>query len=129
MASSITSNMEDYLERIYLLIQERRVARVKDIAESMGVKNPSVNNAISELKKLGFVEQEPYGYVLLTKEGEEEAERIIGRHRLLHDFLMRLGVPTEVAEQDACSMEHYLSEETLHAVAVFCKKQGVVKKA
>lgn len=122
---SLTSNMEDYLERIYLLIQERRVARVKDIAESMGVKNPSVNNAVSELKKLGYVEQEPYGYVLLTGPGEVEAERIIKRHRLLHDFLVHLGVPSEVAERDACGMEHFLSNETLEAVAKYCETRRI----
>lgn len=124
---SLTSNMEDYLERIYLLIQDRRVARVKDIAESMGVKNPSVNNAVSELKKLGYVEQEPYGYVLLTKSGEEEAERIIKLHRLLHGFLMYLGVSSEVAERDACNMEHYLSDETLRAVTRFCEEKRTEK--
>ncbi len=119
-STAITSNMEDYLERIYLLIRDRRVARVKDIAESMGVKNPSVNNAVSELKKLGYVEQEPYGYVLLTETGEEEAQRIVGRHRLLHSFLVQLGVPSEIAEHDACNMEHYLSAETINAVSAFC---------
>ena len=129
ISMSITSNMEDYLERIYLLIQERQVARVKDIAESMNVKNPSVNNAITELKKLQLVEQEPYGYVTLTPKGLEEAQRIIGRHRLLCEFLSYLGVSPEVAEQDACNMEHYLNDETLKAIGDFCQnnKKGTQK--
>lgn len=122
----LTSNMEDYLERIYLLIKERQVARIKDIAASKGVKNPSANNAITELKKLGLVIQEPYGYVLLTKEGEKEAEQILAKHRLLRSFLLQLGVSPETAEEDACSMEHHLSDETLKAIAFYCKK---VKKA
>jgi Mn-dependent DtxR family transcriptional regulator len=119
--------MEDYLERIYLLIQEHRVARVKDIATSRGVKNPSVNNAIIELKKRGYVIQEPYGYVLLTKEGEVEAERILKRHKLLREFLLHLGVSEEVADEDACGMEHFLNDETLKAIDVFCKKQVKAK--
>lgn len=127
--STMSSNMEDYLERIYLLIRDRRVARVKDIAESMGVKNPSVNNAVSELKKYGYVEQEPYGYVLLTETGEKEAERIIARHRLLHDFLVHLGVSPETADHDACNMEHYLSDETIRAITAYCDAKDAKEKA
>ena len=115
----LTQSREDYLETIYKLIEENTVARVKDIAAKLNVRKPSVHTAINELKKHGFVEQELYGYITLTKLGLVEAKKVAQRHEILHDFLVLLGVPTQVAERDACAMEHILSQETYDAIEKF----------
>lgn len=115
----LTQSREDYLETIYELIEKKTVARVKNIAEKLQVRKPSVHNAINELKRLGLVEQEPYGYITLTESGMVEAKKVVRRHEILREFLLLLGVTPEVAERDACAMEHLLSPETYEAVEKF----------
>jgi len=115
----LSSSREDYLETIYELIEQNTVARVKDIAAKLNVRKPSVHTAINELKKLGLVEQEPYGCVTLTKSGTLEAKKVVRRHEILRKFLLLLGVPSEIAERDACAMEHLLSKETYDAIEKF----------
>lgn len=115
----LTQSREDYLETIYELIEKNTVARVKDIAAKLHVRQPSVHSAVNELKKHGLVTQEPYGYVLLTKAGTAEAKKVVRRHEMLREFLLLLGVPPEIAECDACVMEHLLSKETYDAVEKF----------
>ena len=115
----LTQSREDYLETIYELIEENTVARVKDIAAKLNVRKPSVHSAINELKKHGLVEQELYGYVMLTESGMVEAKKVVKRHEILREFLLLLGVPPETAERDACAMEHVLSSETYDAVKKF----------
>ena len=119
----LTQSREDYLETIYKLIDKNTVARVKDIAATLNVRMPSVHTAISELRKHGLVEQEPYGYIQLTKAGMAEAKKIVKRHEILYKFLLLLGVPSDVAEHDACAMEHVLSKETYVAVEKFNAKR------
>ncbi len=115
----MTKSLEDYLEIIHVLIRDRRVARVRDVAASLDVKMPSVVKAISELKKLELVNQEPYGDIELTEKGQRLAAMILNRHTLLKAFLLKLGVGDENAEKDACLMEHILSAETLERVHEF----------
>ena len=115
----LTQSREDYLETIYELIEAHSVARVKDIAAKLNVRKPSVHSAVNELKKHGLVEQEPYGYVMLTKTGTAEAKKVVRRHEILREFLLLLDVPPEVAERDACAMEHLLSKETYVAIEKF----------
>jgi len=119
----LTQSREDYLETIYELIKENAVARVKDIAAKLDVRKPSVHSAINELKKRGLVEQEPYGYVTLTELGMEEAKKVVRRHEILREFLLLLDVPLDVAERDACAMEHLLSQETYDAIDRFSAKK------
>ena len=119
----MTMSLEDYLETIFLLVQEEGGARVRDVAERLNVTMPSVNKAISELKKLGHVTQKPYGAIALTEAGLRCAEEIIGRHRLLKQFLMILGVPEKTAESDGCKMEHFLSPQTLACINTFVRKR------
>lgn len=123
MKTNLTESKEDYLEAIFTLVETRNVARVKEIAAALGVKVPSVANAVSDLKKMGYVEQEPYGYVSLTESGREIAMVIAARHALLRRFLMLLGVPEEIADSDACVMEHILSKETLDAIESYCNQR------
>lgn len=124
----MTNSLEDYLETIYLLVQEHGHARVRDVALALNVKMPSVIKAVLELKKHGYVTQEPYGAVDLTEAGSRVAKTIVDRHTLLKEFLMLLKVTDETAEKDACSMEHFLSEETLARITDFVKTSKRKKK-
>ena len=117
----MTNSLEDYLETIYLLVQENGHARVRDVALALHVKMPSVIKAVLELKKHGYVTQEPYGAVNLTEDGTRMASEILGRHTLLKEFLMLLKVSDKTADKDACAMEHFLSPETLTCIAEFVK--------
>ncbi len=119
----MTNSLEDYLETIFLLAQANGRTRVRDVAAALHVKMPSVIKAILELKKLGFVVQEPYGAVELTEAGQAAAGQILGRHTLLKEFLCLLKVDDETAEKDACTMEHILSAETLARIADFVKSR------
>ena len=126
-AMQLTQSREDYLETIYELIEANAVARVKDIAAKLNVRKPSVHCAINELKKHGLVEQEAYGYVTLTEAGTVEAQKVVRRHEILREFLLLLGVPPEVAERDACAMEHILSPATYDAVERFSAEKRKTK--
>lgn len=115
----LTMSLEDYLETILLLTRDQNGTRVRDIATFLDVKMPSVNKAISELKKMDYVSQEPYGAVTLTEEGKICADKILQRHRLLKHFLKILDVSDENAESDACRIEHFLSRETISCITRF----------
>ena len=119
MTAMMTKSLEDYLEKIYMLITDSSRARVRDVAEGLHVTMPSVNKAVAELKKLGLVRQEPYGDLELSSEGVKVAAEILGRHTLLRRFLMKLGVSRDTAEEDACRMEHILSAETYDRIHAF----------
>jgi DtxR family Mn-dependent transcriptional regulator len=116
----MTPSLEDYLESVYLLVEEKKVARVKDVAEKLGVKKPSVINAVRELESRGFLNHEKYGYIDLTDTGGVKAREILKKHVMLKRFLLELiGVSEENAEKDACRIEHYLSDETLEKLEKF----------
>lgn len=115
--------MEDYLERIYVAQLEKGVVRVKDISKLMNVRMPSVNNAIAMLKKHNLVTQEPYGYIEITDEGKEMAKKILNRHNVLTELFISLGIPSDVAEHDACCVEHVISEETFLRLEEHLKKK------
>jgi len=119
----MTKSLEDYLEAIHRQISETGIARVVDVAHVLGVKMPSVNNAVKELAKLGYVEYERYREIKITDEGKRRAEMIFERHTILKSFLLSIGVSEENADRDACSMEHILSAETLDKL-----KSATVKK-
>lgn len=115
----MTKSLEDYVEMIYVLIRDRGVAHVRDVASELDVKMPSVVKAISELKKLGYVTQEPYSDIVLTPSGEKVAQEILDRHIVLQKFLEALGVEKSIADKDACRMEHILSVETMACIRKF----------
>lgn len=118
----MTKSLEDYIEVVYVLIHEKRRARVRDIATALKVKMPSVVKGLSELKKLALVTQEPYGDVELTAKGRRIATIILNRHRKIRDFLMKIGVSRRIADKDACLMEHILSAETMDKISDYLKK-------
>ncbi len=112
----LTSNMEDYLETIYELSEEQGApqVRVTDIARRMGVTRPSVVGMVKHLEEHGTVTHTYYGGILLTDDGENIARDVLNRHRVLRRFLEEvLGLDAQIAEEDACRMEHALSQETI----------------
>ena len=117
---ALTESLEDYLEIIFRLVQEHKVARVRDIAKAKDVKTSSVVSALQRLAKEGLVEYQAREYVDLTEEGRELAFSIDQRHHFLKTFLSDLlQVDPETAEKDACSLEHALSLSTMERLAAF----------
>lgn len=122
---------EDYLEAIYRLAVSdedgARSVRSVDVAEQLGVSKASVNKALSMLKEANMVEQSRYGRVTLTPEGEKYAALVWRAHRALRLFLERdLGVAPEVADAEACLMEHVLSADTMERLIGYLERQGIV---
>ena len=117
--AAMTQSLEDYLEAIYMLIAGNHPAQVRDVARMLAVKMPSVVKALHELKKLGLVTQQPYAAIELTAKGRRVARMVLGRHTLIRDFLMKLGVSRKNADKDACLMEHILSAETIDKIRIY----------
>lgn len=110
----LTSANEDYLEAILELGGMTGEVRSVDLAAKLDVSKASVNNALNNLKTAGLVEQPYYGDITLTKEGAVYAASILERHHVLYHFLLDvLGVAPEVAVEEACKMEHAISDDTL----------------
>jgi len=119
--------MENYLESIYELAQDGQIVRVKDIADKLSVKMASVTGALQNLAKGKLVHYAPYKNIVLTEHGESVARRIHSRHHVITSFLMDvLGVRAEVAEADACKMEHVLSPETMDGLLKFMLKNKFI---
>lgn len=115
---------EMYLETIYVLSQKSSQVRAIDIGEHMGFSKPSVSRALGLLKEEGLVFTDEHGYVNLTDLGKEKAARIYERHQVLSKLLMNLGVDEETATEDACRIEHYISDKTFDAIKAHMKKYG-----
>ena len=115
---------EMYLETIYVLSQKSSTVRSIDVSEHMGFSKPSVSRAIGILKKESLVETDEKGYLILTSKGEKLAKQIYERHTVLSKALLGLGVNEKTANEDACRIEHYLSDESFNAIKrhINCKK-------
>ncbi len=107
-----TQSVEDYLETILMVQEEKGVCRAIDIARRIGYSKPSVSVALRNLEDGGTVLRAADGSVQLTEKGRAVAESVLGRHRFLTRFLVSVGVDPETAETDACGMEHALSDES-----------------
>lgn len=105
-----------YLETILVLSQKMQKVRSLDVAEYMNFAPPSVCRAVGILKKNGYVEADGKGCLSLTQEGAEIASKIYERHRLLTEFLIHLGVDESTAQEDACKIEHDISDESFEAI-------------
>lgn len=120
--SLLSAGMEDYLEAIYNLTEEKRVARVKDIAERLSVSAPSVSAALKSLLEKGVIDYESHGPIFLTVEGEVLAKAILHKHKVLKSFLHDyLKVEAEKAEIVACELEHSLDEDITKKLVKFLK--------
>ena len=115
---------EMYLETIYILSQKSQTVRGIDIGEYMGFSKPSVSRAIGILKKDGLVITDEMGFVKLTESGEKKAKDIYERHTVLTKLFIRLGVDEETAANDACRIEHYMSDKTFDAIKAHLEKYG-----
>ena len=115
---------EMYLETIYVLSQQSGSVRSIDVAEEMGYSKPSVSRAVGLLKKEGLLEMDPTGGLRLTEAGEEKARRIYERHTVLSRLLMNLGVDEATATEDACRIEHYISDRSFEAIKAHMRQYG-----
>jgi len=108
---------EDYVEMISDLIEELGEARTVDLAARFGVTSPTVNAIVRRLQRENLVETRPYRSIFLTEAGKALAESSRARHQIVRDFLVTIGVPETIAEEDAEGVEHHVSEETLAVFA------------
>lgn len=113
---------EMYLETIYILSRKSSSVRAIDVGEYMGYSKPSVSRAVGLLKQGGYLTADADGHLKLTEAGLEIAEKMYERHTTLSDFLMQLGVDPETASDDACKIEHYLSDQTFEAIKSHAKR-------
>lgn len=120
MAEELSENMENYLETIFELEKINKVARVKDIADRLGIQRGSASGALKNLAEKGLIHYEPYSFITLTRDGREIAKEIAHRHRVLKDFLENiLKIDPETAEKTACKMEHAIDETTKERLVCF----------
>ncbi len=118
----IQESGEMYLETIYRLSQEKGSVRSIDVSEYMGFSKPSVSRAMGILKEAGYVKTDKDGALLLTEEGLRRAEKIFERHTVLTSFLQKIGVSPKVASEDACKLEHHISDESFEACKRFLQQ-------
>jgi len=112
--AALSESLQDYLEAVYLLVQRDRVARMRDIAEIVGVGKSSVTGAVQALAERGLVHYDPYQFITLTEKGAAAGEKLARRHRVLKQFLMQvLAVPESQAEVVGCKMEHAIKGDVL----------------
>lgn len=113
---------EMYLETIHILLKNKGMVRSLDIAEYMGFSKPSVSRAVGILKKGEYIVVDRYGYITLTDLGRSVAEKIYERHTILTEVLVSLGVSRESASEDACKIEHVISDESFDAIKKHIRK-------
>jgi Mn-dependent DtxR family transcriptional regulator len=126
---AIGKSAEDYLESMIILKEKNGYIRSIDIANFLGVTKPSVSNAMKRLREEGYIEMNRSGFITVTEKGMEIADKIYTRHKKLTDFFIALGVNEEVAEDDACKIEHDLSDETFEAICVHVDKFSKANKS
>ena len=115
---AIKESGEMYLETILVLSQKMEIVRAIDVVKELGYSKPSVSRAMSILKNDGFIKVSDTGAITLTAKGRKIAETIYERHNVISDLLEMIGVSKDVAIEDACRVEHYISEETLDRKSV-----------
>ncbi|MBN6186036.1 transcriptional regulator MntR [Aneurinibacillus sp. BA2021] len=111
-----TPSMEDYLERIYTLIEEKGYARVSDIAEALNVHPSSVTKMVQKLDKSQYLVYEKYRGLMLTSKGKKMGKRLVDRHALLEDLLRLIGVSEDVIFDDVEGIEHHLSWDSITCI-------------
>ena len=122
---NMTSSLEDYLEAVFVISKKKSNVRLTDIADYLGVSKPSVNRAINTLTQNGYLEHVTYGDIIITPQGESYAANVLRRHRIIKQFLInKLGVDENIAEQDACQMEHVMSTSTIDKLYEYLERQG-----
>ncbi len=115
-SNELGKSAEDYLESMLILKEKNGYVRSVDISELLGVTKPSVSNAMKRLREEGYIEMNRSGFITVTEKGLEIANKIYTRHKKLTDYFIALGVDPEVAEDDACKIEHDISDQTFEAL-------------
>ena len=113
---NIHKSAEDYLEMILMLHEDKGYARSIDIANRLSVTKPSVSFAMKRLRENGYITMDEDNFITLTDKGQEIARRIYDRHKALSSFLIKIGVDEAIAREDACKLEHDISDETYQAI-------------
>ena len=121
---SLQESGEMYLETILVLSQRSGFVRAIDIGEEMGYSKPSVSRAVGILRQGGYIHVAEDGGITLTEEGRAVAEKIYERHRLLSGFLISLGVDEKTSGEDACKMEHVISDASMEAIKRHALRRG-----
>ena len=116
MKKEETPRLEDYLEAIYQLIDEKGYASSVDISDRLQVKPPTVTSMVKKLDKLGYIVHEPYRGMRLTEKGEKLARSVVSRHHVISEFLAMLGVGEKVAYQDTEGIEHHIQPVTFRKI-------------
>ena len=122
---NVNESAENYLETILMLSKKLPVVRSVDIANELGFKKSSVSIAMKNLREKNHITVTNAGYIYLTETGKEIADMIFERHELLTSWLVGLGVPEEIAAEDACKVEHVISKETFEAIKSIAQNAGV----
>ena len=120
---ALQSSGEMYLETIYVLSKEKGAVRSIDIAEHMGFSKPSVSRAVGILKKENYITVDTDGHIILTESGLAVAQKIFERHTILSRALMMLGVDEKIATEDACKLEHAISDVSLEALKKYMENR------
>ncbi len=121
---TIGRSAEDYLEAILMIHERQGYVRSTDVAEQLGISKPSVSNATKRLRESEYLTTDPAGMLVLTASGMEIASQIYARHRALTNFFIRIGVSPEQAREDACKIEHDISQETFEALCRYAGEQA-----
>lgn len=121
---NIHESAEDYLEAILILRERLGAVRSIDVVRQLELTKPSVSVAMKRFRENGYIEMDADGFITLLPPGEEIAQRIYGRHKLLTRLLTALGVSEETAAADACKMEHDLSDETFEKIRAHAREHG-----
>ena len=120
---SLSESMEDYLEAIFEINRRKKIVRVRDVAQELGVTMPSVNGALKILEAKGYITHKKYEHIKLTREGMVQASKISRSHLIIRMFLENvLGVDHDTAEQEACRIEHDLSPSSIKKLTEFLDK-------
>jgi DtxR family Mn-dependent transcriptional regulator len=121
-SNNLTASMEDYLEAIFNIVQEKYAARSRDIAAYLQVRSSSVTEALRNLSAHKLIHYAPYEVITLTPKGRVIAEEIVRRHRVLREFFVKvLDVEDEEADRTACEMEHIISQDVPARITRFCE--------
>ncbi len=125
MAGVLRKSAEEYLETILILEKEKTVVHSVDVAIYMNYSKPSVSRAVGNLRRAGYVDMAPNGELTLTHTGLQKAQNVLERHQVLTKMFTALGVPKDIATQDACEVEHVISDDSFMCIKKYFGKQNL----
>ena len=112
----VSETIENYLETIFILLKKKNTVRSIDVANQMGYSKPTISIMARQLRESGYIDMDDSGYITLTTSGLRIAESVYEKHVLLTEILIRLGVEEKIAAEDACRIEHILSEHSFEQI-------------